>query len=242
MVKNFFIIILLFFGITFSISTANSETKEARALVVATEKVAISSEITARVEKINFLMGEAFDKGDVLITFDCKLYKAQLEVIKADHKSAKIQLKNDKELLDMRSIGELQYQLSESALKKAEAELSIAKLNVERCNIIAPYDGKVMDVYTNVFTSIEQRQPLMEIVGDGLLEAEIVAPSNWLKWLKKGHTVKIIIDETGEILDAKIISLGVTVDAASQTIELKAQFNKKYESLIPGMSGIVKFE
>jgi len=242
MVKNFFIIILLFFGITFSISTANSETKEARALVVATEKVAISSEITARVEKINFLMGEAFDKGDVLITFDCKLYKAQLEVIKADHKSAKIQLKNDKELLDMRSIGELQYQLSESALRKAEAELSIAKLNVERCNIIAPYDGKVMDVYTNVFTSIEQRQPLMDIVGDGLLEAEIVAPSNWLKWLKKGHTVKIIIDETGEILDAKIISLGVTVDAASQTIELKAQFNKKYESLIPGMSGIVKFE
>ena len=240
--KNLFIIILLFFGITFSISSAKSETKEARALVVATEKVAISSEISARVEKINFLMGDAFDKGDVLITFDCKLYKAQLEVIKADHKSAKIQLKNDKELLDMRSIGELQYQLSESALRKAEAELSIAKLNVERCNIIAPYDGKVMDVYTNVFTSIEQRQPLMDIVGDGLLEAEIVAPSNWLKWLKKGHPVKIIIDETGEILDAKIISLGAAVDAASQTIELKAQFNNKYESLIPGMSGIVKFE
>ena len=240
--KNLFIVILLFFGVSFSISTAKSETKEARALVVATEKVAISSEIAARVEKINFLMGESFDKGDVLITFDCKLYKAQLEVIKADHKSAKIQLKNDKELLDMRSIGELQYQLSESALRKAEAELSIAKLNVERCNIVAPYDGKVMDVYTNVFTSIEQRQSLMDIVGDGLLEAEIVAPSNWLKWLKKGHPVKIIIDETGEILDAKIISLGAAVDAASQTIELKAQFNNKYESLIPGMSGIVKFE
>ena len=240
--KNLFIVILLIFGISFSITTAKSETKEARALVVATEKVAISSEIAARVEKINFLMGEAFDKGDVLISFDCKLYKAQLEVIKADHKSAKIQLKNDKELLDMRSIGELQYQLSESALRKTEAELSIAKLNVERCNIVAPYDGKVMNVYTNVFTSIEQRQTLMDIVGDGLLEAEIVAPSNWLKWLKKDYPVKIIIDETGEILDAKIISLGAAVDAASQTIELKAQFNNKYESLIPGMRGIVKFE
>ena len=34
---------------------------------------------------------------------------------------------------------------------------------------------------------------------------------------------------------------GPAVDAASQTIELKAQFNEKYESLIPGMSGIVKF-
>ena len=97
------------------------------------------------------------------------------------------------------------------------------------------------DVYTSIFTSIEQRQPLMDIVGDGLLEAEIVVPSSWLKWLKKGHAVKIIIDETGDTLDANVISLGATVDAVSQTIELKAQFNEKYETLIPGMSGIVKF-
>ena len=141
----------------------------------------------------------------------------------------------------MRSIGKLQYQLSVSALNKAKAELAIATLNVDRCEIIAPYNGKVMDVYTSIFSTIEQRQPLMDIVGDGLLEAEIVVPSNWLKWLKKDHQVKITIDETGETLDAKIISLGATVDAISQTIELKAQFNKKYESLIPGMSGIVKF-
>ena len=35
-----------------------------------------------------------------------------------------------------------------------------------------------------VFFNNEQRH-LMDIVGDGLLEAEIVVPSNWLKWLKK---------------------------------------------------------
>ena len=141
----------------------------------------------------------------------------------------------------MKSIGKLQYQLTVSNHEKAKAELNIANFNVDRCEIIAPYDGKVTDVYTSVFTSIEQRQPLMDIVGDGLLEAEIVVPSSWLKWLKKGHAVKIIIDETGDTLDANIISLGATVDAVSQTIELKAQFNEKYETLIPGMSGIVKF-
>ena len=51
----------------------------------------------------------------------------------------------------MRSIGKLQYQLSESALKKAKAELNIAKLNVDRCEIVAPYNGKVIDVYTSIF-------------------------------------------------------------------------------------------
>jgi len=99
-----------------------------------------------------------------------------------------------------------------------------------------------MDVYTNEYASIEQRQPLMEIVGDGLLEAITVVPSNWLSWLKSGVDVKILIDETGDELEAKIINLGATVDAASQTIELKLQFKEKYETLIPGMSGVVRFE
>ena len=141
-------------------------------------------------KSINFLLGDAFKEGDVLISFDCEIYKAQKDVIKAEHESARIQLENDKELLELRSIGKLQYQLTVSNYEKAKAELSIATLNVDRCEIIAPYDGKVMDVYTTIFTSIEQRQPLMDIVGDGLLEAEIVAPSNWLKWLKKGHSRK----------------------------------------------------
>ena len=233
---------VLTFFISIIMSFAQAEdAKISRALVVATEKVSISSEIAARVEKINYLMGDSFKKGQVLISFDCQLYKAQKQVIQANYDSAKLQLESDKLLLEMRSIGKLQYQLSVSALDKAKAELNISKLNIERCEIVAPYDGKVMDVFTSIFTSIEQRQPLMDIVGDGLLEAEIVVPSNWLRWLKKGHEVKITIDETGETLDAKVISLGPTIDAVSQTIELKAQFNEKYDTLIPGMSGIVKF-
>ena len=235
---------LLFFILSVSLTLLkpiNAEEMEARALVNATEKVSISSEIAARVKNINFLLGDAFKKGDVLVSFDCDIYKAQRDVIKAEYTSASIQLENDKELLDMKSIGKLQYQLTVSNHEKAKAELNIANFNVDRCEIIAPYDGKVTDVYTSIFTSIEQRQPLMDIIGDGLLEAEIVVPSSWLKWLKKSHAVKIIINETGDTLDANVISLGATVDAVSQTIELKAQFNEKYETLIPGMSGIVKY-
>ena len=46
-----------------SINFANAEERTARALVSATEKVSISSEISARVEKINYLLGDAFKKG-----------------------------------------------------------------------------------------------------------------------------------------------------------------------------------
>ena len=241
MLKKIFIFLCLTINSTIMVNAEEID-YNARALVGATEQVLITSEIGAKINSIGFTNGEPFLKGDILITFDCELFEAQREVIQANLDSADVQLKNDKELFNMRSIGELQYELSINGLKKAKAELLIANLNVKRCKIIAPYNGKVMDVYTNEYASIEQRQPLMEIVGDGLLEAITVVPSNWLSWLKTGVDVKILIDETGDELEAKIINLGATVDAASQTIELKLQFKEKYETLIPGMSGVVRFE
>jgi Membrane-fusion protein len=149
------VLVYIFIFSIISVSNAENvvsdeENRDARALVTATETVTISSELAARVEKINFLLGDAFKKGETLISFDCALYKAQKDVIQSNYDSANIQLENDKQLLEMRSIGKLQYQLSVSALKKAEAELKIAKLNVNRCEIVAPYDGKVMKVGTSV--------------------------------------------------------------------------------------------
>ena len=54
-------------------TASNEENRDARALVSATEIVTISSELAARVEKINFLLGDAFKKGDTLISFECEL-------------------------------------------------------------------------------------------------------------------------------------------------------------------------
>ena len=116
--RTLLIIILFIFAKSAFADTTEAEVREARTLVTATEKVSISSEIAARVEKINFLMGDAFKKGVTLISFDCKLYNAQLEVIKADHKSAQVQLKNDKELLDMRSIGNYNINYQNQLLRK----------------------------------------------------------------------------------------------------------------------------
>ena len=76
MKKLIFIILFLFINVAqadnHDTATTEEEIREARTLVTATEKVSISSEIAARVEKINFLMGDAFKKGDTLIS--CLLY------------------------------------------------------------------------------------------------------------------------------------------------------------------------
>lgn len=222
-------------------SVQAEENLESRALVIATEKVAISSEIAARIQTISFLKSESFQKGDKLIVFNCDLYEAQRDVMAANFESAQLTVKNNKQLLTMKSIGNLEVELSKVAVEKARAELSITELNLERCTIHAPFDGRIIDIYVDEHASIQQQQPLMDIVGNAILEAMIVVPSHWLQWLELDHQVKIIIDETGGQVEATIKAIGATVDAASQTIELRAVFNQRYDDLLPGMSGTVLF-
>ena len=129
MLKKIFIFLYLTVNSTIMVSAEEID-YNARALVGATEQVLITSEIAAKINNIGFTNGEPFLKGDILIAFDCELFEAQREVIQANLDSADVQLKNDKELFNMRSIGELQYELSINGLKKAKAELLIANLTI----------------------------------------------------------------------------------------------------------------
>ena len=217
------------------------ESYTSRALIIATEEAILSSEISAKITSIPFQSGDQFKKNDILVQFDCSLFQAQTEVVKSEYESAIITLKNNTELAEMRSIGLYEVELAQSAVNKAEAELEIARLNTRRCTINAPYDGRVAKVYVNEYESIERQQPLIEIIGSGILEAQLLVSSKWLSWLVKDYPIQILVDETKKTYDATIESIGANIDPVSQTIDITAKFLENYDSLLPGMSGTASF-
>ena len=217
------------------------EAYSSRALITATEEAILSSEISAKITSIPFTSGEHFKKNDILIQFDCSLFEAQIEVVKSEYESAIITLKNNTELAEMRSIGLYEVELAQSAVNKAEAELEIAKLNSKRCKIKAPYDGRVAEVYVNEYESIERQQPLIEIIGSGILEVQLLVSSKWLSWLVKDYPIQILVDETKKSYDATIEYIGANIDPVSQTIDITAKFLENHDSLLPGMSGTASF-
>ena len=92
------------------------------------------------------------------------MYEAQKDVVRANENSALIKLKSDEQMLQMRSIGKYELELSISEYEKAKSELRIAELNVERCEIRAPFDGAVEEVVVNAFESIQPQVELMKII------------------------------------------------------------------------------
>ena len=227
---------------SFFLSTqAHSQDMESRALVVASQEAVLSSELAARIENIAVKEMQRFKKGDLLIQFDCSLYEAQKDVVSANANGALIKLKSDEQMLQMRSIGKYELELSISEYEKAKSELRIAELNVERCQIKAPFDGAVEEVVVNTFETIQPQVELMKIIQTDILELEMVVSSEWISWLTIGHPIKVYIDEIQKEFNASISGVGANVDPVSQTIQLKGTITDASPALLPGMSGRVVF-
>jgi len=219
----------------------HSQDMESRALVVASQEAVLSSELAARIENIAVKEMQRFQKGDLLIQFDCSLYEAQKDVVSANANGALIKLKSDEQMLQMRSIGKYELELSISEYEKAKSELRIAELNVERCQIKAPFDGAVEEVVVNTFETIQPQVELMKIIQTDILELEMVVSSEWISWLTIGHPIKVYIDEIQKEFNASISGIGANVDPVSQTIQLKGTITNASPALLPGMSGRVVF-
>ena len=235
-----FLVKIIILSLLFTVSS-KAEVRESRALVVASQEAVLSSELAARINSISVKEMERFKKGDLLIQFDCSLYEAQKDVVRANENSALIKLKSDEQMLQMRSIGKYELELSISEYEKAKSELRIAELNVERCEIRAPFDGAVEEVVVNAYESIQPQVELMKIIKTDVLELEMVVSSEWVSWLTIGHPITVYIDEIQEEFNASISGIGANVDAVSQTIQLKGTITNASSALLPGMSGRVVF-
>jgi RND family efflux transporter MFP subunit len=201
----------------------------------------LSSEITARILSLPYKEGQRFRRGDTLIRFDCALYNAELASARAEHEAQEKTHKNNLELAKLDAVGKLDVDVSGSKVKKAAADMNVARVKVARCIARAPYDGRVVKLEVNEHEAVAPDQKLMRILDDRQLKIELIVPSKWLTWLKVGTGFQFKVDETGLSHPAKVTELGAAVDPVSQTIRLQGMLSAAAPGVLAGMSGTASF-
>jgi membrane fusion protein, multidrug efflux system len=213
-----------------------------RGLIKPVEKAVISSQIDARISKIPFKASDKFNKGDTLVSFDCSFHRADLASAEATFKSKQHIFENNKQLLALNAISDIDVSISESDMEVARAGRTMRAIRVGQCKIKAPYSGRVIEVAVNEHETVAADKEILSILNDNDLEIELIVPSNWLTWITKGELFAFQIDETGKTLDAKVTKIGAVVDPVSQTIKLIGKLNENLEGVLSGMSGTAQFK
>lgn len=233
----------LFIGLYFYLTLfvpVQAADHEARAVVKAANRAELSSELAGKVIELPFRMGEAFREGDTLVGLDCSLYEAELSKVAAEVKGAGVKLDSATELKDLNAIGELDVALAQSEYAQSSAKLEIARLNTRRCDIRAPWDGRVVEHFVNRYETVKQQQPLISIIDDAPLEAEVVVPAGWLSWLAKGQRIELHMEGFETPAHATLSAISPSIDAVSQTVLVSAVIASE-SPLIPGVGATAIF-
>jgi membrane fusion protein (multidrug efflux system) len=225
---------------TRSVATAESG-NGIRALIVPRREARLSSQVTARIVSIGPEPGTAFAKGKILVTFDCRSYRAEFRKAQAELLATSKTYENRKELSRLQSGSLLELDLARAEELRARAALDAVEATLSGCNIRAPYDGRVVSRLANAHESVTPGTALIEILDERDLDARIIVPSRWLSWLKTGQVLEVRIEELDRIFAGRVRTIGSRVDPVSQSIEITAGLVGDITALKPGMSGIARF-
>jgi RND family efflux transporter MFP subunit len=221
---------------------AAPDDKEVSALIGADEEATLSSQMAGRIKRLNVGIGDSFGRGTVLVEFECpeqeaRFLSAQSELVGArETHTAKLRLQG------LGAAGELEVTLAAAAVEKARAQMAVADAQLGFCKVTAPYAGRVARIKAKAYETVASGQPLLDVVSQSRLKAQLLAPAAWLAWLKPGQPVNIRIRETGRDYSARVTKLNSRVDAVNQAIEVEVRFDGKSSAgLLPGMVGIATF-
>ena len=213
-----------------------------RVQLMARHAVTLSGEIAAKIARLPVQEGGSFKRGDLLVSFDCGSYRAQLRKAQASLEAASQLVKVNDQLARLNSAGALELAQSRGKAKEAAADTRYMQTVVSKCSITAPFDGRVARRIAAVHQYVSPGNPVLDIVDSGQLELRMIVPSKWLARVTPGSRFTVVVDELGTRFPAHVERRGAQIDPVSQSIPVVGVIDGDAGSLLPGMSGWASFK
>jgi membrane fusion protein, multidrug efflux system len=223
------------------VATSTLRQSPVRGIVRAVEQASISTELATRVAAVHFREGEVFRLGQKLVEFDCRRQLATLAASEAQQ--LEMQLGVDKLHLLQRaqSVGRNDLEVSEARLAKAKAEAEALRSQLDQCVVVAPFDGRVLELSLQKHEAAQPGKPFIALVAHGNLEVDLIVPSDWVRWIRPSTAFVFHVDELRRPMAAMVTRIGAAVDPISQTVKIAATFSAAGVDVLPGMSGTAEF-
>jgi len=209
---------------------------QGRAIISPVAKATLSAELASVVKEMPFAPGAEFLKGGMLVRLDCRLFDAQTGQAAAEFKIARLRADNAAELAKRNSIGRVEAEVAAQEYAKRAAAERVARLNTERCDIHAPFDGRVASWQVQPHERAEPGMPLLKIVGTDHFEVEIVAGTDWIGRIGPGDPITLELDHSVLVAQASVRAFAPEMDPVSQTVTVHAEIDET-DGLLGGMTG-----
>ncbi len=228
--------------------------------VVSPAMVQVTAQVTGKLLAANFKEGDIVHKGQLLFQIDPAPYQAiqaqaegQLARDAATLANDRVDLVRYQQLAQQNAISNQQLVTQQAKLKSDEgvvvtdkAAVDAARINVNYTRIVSPIDGKTGSIFIqpgNILPAVSASvQPLVTITQIQPIKVSFMLPQNGLAQIQNQynqHRLMAVVPMAGApggSEKAPVDFVSNVVNAASGTIELRADFPNTDLRLVPGQT------
>ena len=216
------------------------------------QDVKVSSLVAGRIASLRVTEGDFVRKGELVAVIEDKPYQDQLNQAEAAVEQAKANLENAKlnrdrnENLFQRGIAarkdledaRTQVSVGEAALNQAEAQASLARLQITRAQIVSPLAGVVVKRFVSVGEQVDgtAAQPIVEVAN--LRPAELYAnvPADDLGRIHVGQELDVSTDAfPGKEFAGRVVAISPAVDSSTNVGLVRIRIENREGQLRLGM-------
>ncbi|MGZ8416380.1 MAG: efflux RND transporter periplasmic adaptor subunit [Methyloceanibacter sp.] len=213
-----------------------SEQVTAIGTLLSNEAVTVSSEIPGRLKEIHFQEGQPVEQGAALFTLDDSVYRAQLDDAEAKLKLAEQTNKRTSTLFTNKYATAQSADEAASNLAVSTAATELARVQLEKTRIVAPFSGIVGLRHVSVGEYITAGQALDNLEAIDPVKADFRVPEKFLPAIRVGQTIRIKIDAFPDAtFEGKVYAIDPRLDVAGRSLLVRALVPNHDQRLRPGL-------
>jgi len=204
--------------------------QNAPAAVLSLNVATVSAEVTAVVRRVLKDVGETIRQGELLLELDTSDYRLAVQQAEANLAASRAQkMQADARLKRAQTLGTKQYISADDLLAREtdvmvisaqiqvqEASLAIARRNLEKCQIKAPFDGYVSERKTQIGAYVNPGSPLLVLTQTDHFELEAEIPDELYSSLLQAQSMEFISRNESWPVRLLRVSPGVDMERRSR--------------------------
>ena len=210
------------------------ETLKIPGSLLAFEETEIHPEVAGKIVSLNIKEGSNVSKGTILAKIYDEDLQAQLRKLKVQLQIAENNEKRQSELLNVKAIGQQEYNTNLLEVNNLKADIEILQTNIKKTQIVAPFSGRLGFRNISMGAYVTPQTILTTLSQVDQLKLEFSLPEKYINAINIGKEIKFTTADAGKVFAAKIFATESSVEANTRNLKVRALVNLHDKRLTPG--------
>jgi membrane fusion protein, multidrug efflux system len=207
----------------------------------ADKRAELATRAAGTISMLAFKQGDAVKAGDVILAMDSQEKKIAVDAAAQVVKQKKAQAEATEALAKRGNVAKLQLDTVRADLQGAQSQYEAAKAELERTQVIAPFDGIIDKISVENGSAVSQGGPVATIIAlDPIVAVGEISERN-LSSIKIGSPASIrLVNGTTE--DGTVRYISREASAATRTYRIEVAVNNKDGHIPAGMTAEINLK